>query len=79
MWSYNPPLRDMQFVIEDVLDAPSQWTQMPAFAEVDAGTVRFRLQVEGDPQMLPRVIASGPLLRPQDGGSVTELRYVLVR
>ena len=47
MWSYNPPLRDMQFVIEDVLDAPSQWTQMPAFAEVDADTARAVLEEAG--------------------------------
>ena len=36
MWQYVAPLRDMRFVIEDVLQAPSQWAQMPAFSECDA-------------------------------------------
>ena len=40
MWSYVPPLRDMQFVIEQVLDAPGEWSRMPAFAELDADTAR---------------------------------------
>ena len=47
MWSYNPPLRDMQFVIEDVLGAPSRWRQIPAFAEVDADTARAVLEQAG--------------------------------
>lgn len=40
MFSYTPPLRDMRFVIEDVLQAPAAWAAMPAFAELDAGTTR---------------------------------------
>ena len=47
MWSYTPPLRDMQFVIEDVLDAPSQWREMPAFAELDIETARAVLEEAG--------------------------------
>ena len=47
MWSYTPPLRDMQFVIEDVLQAPAAWAAMPAFAEVDAGTARAVLEEAG--------------------------------
>ena len=47
MWSYTPPLRDMQFVIEDVLDAPAAWRGMPAFAELDADTARAVLDEAG--------------------------------
>ena len=47
MWSYTPPLRDMQFVIEDVLDAPAAWRGMPDFAELDADTVRAVLDEAG--------------------------------
>ena len=47
MWSYTPPLRDMQFVIEDVLQAPAAWAEVPAFAEVDAGTARAVLEEAG--------------------------------
>ena len=42
MWSYTPPLSDMQFVIE-VLEAPAAWRGMPAFAELDADTARAAL------------------------------------
>lgn len=47
MWSYTPPLRAMQFVIEDVLQAPTAWTSMPAFAEIDASTARAVLEEAG--------------------------------
>lgn len=40
MWTYNAPLRDMHFVIEEVLGAPAEWTQTPAFADLDADTSR---------------------------------------
>lgn len=35
---YRAPLRDMRFVIEQVLQAPAAWHDMPAFAELDADT-----------------------------------------
>ncbi|WP_281915525.1 acyl-CoA dehydrogenase family protein [Caldimonas thermodepolymerans] len=35
---YRAPLRDMRFVIEEVLDAPAAWRETPVFAELDAGT-----------------------------------------
>ena len=38
MWTYQAPLRDMQFVIEDVLGAPARWPEVPAHAELDAAT-----------------------------------------
>jgi alkylation response protein AidB-like acyl-CoA dehydrogenase len=47
MWSYTPPLRDMQFVIEDVLQAPAAWAAIPAFAEIDADTARAVLEEAG--------------------------------
>ncbi len=47
MFSYTPPLRDMQFVIEDVLQAPAAWAAMPAFAEIDADTARAVLEEAG--------------------------------
>ena len=40
MWHYEPPLRDMRYVIEDVLGLPGQWARLPAFAELDADTAR---------------------------------------
>ena len=30
MWTYNTPLRDMHFFIEEVLQAPTAWAQTPA-------------------------------------------------
>jgi alkylation response protein AidB-like acyl-CoA dehydrogenase len=40
MWHYEPPLRDMRYVIEDVLALPAQWVRLPAFAELDADTAQ---------------------------------------
>jgi alkylation response protein AidB-like acyl-CoA dehydrogenase len=36
MFSYTPPLKDMQFVLSDLLDAPAILRTIPAFADVDA-------------------------------------------
>jgi len=47
MYSYTPPLRDMRFVIEDVLQAPTGWAAMPDFAEIDADTARAVLDEAG--------------------------------
>jgi hypothetical protein len=38
MWTYQAPLRDMQFVIDDVLGAPAQWPAVPAHADLDSPT-----------------------------------------
>ena len=35
-WDYEPPWRDMRFVIEELLDLPAQWARMPALAHADA-------------------------------------------
>ena len=40
MWQYEAPLRDMRYVIEDLLGLPAQWAGVPAFAELDADTAR---------------------------------------
>ncbi|MEO8058395.1 MAG: acyl-CoA dehydrogenase family protein [Burkholderiales bacterium] len=40
MWHYEPPLRDMRYVIEDVLGLPAQWARLAAFAELDADTAQ---------------------------------------
>lgn len=44
MWSYAAPLREMRFVIEDVLQAPALWQRTPAFADLDADTAAEVLQ-----------------------------------
>jgi len=44
MWTYTAPLRDMRFVIEEVLGAPEAWREMPAFADLDADTARQVLE-----------------------------------
>ncbi|MDO8458205.1 MAG: acyl-CoA dehydrogenase family protein [Burkholderiaceae bacterium] len=44
MWTYNAPLRDMHFVIEEVLKAPDAWAQTPVFADLDADTSRQILE-----------------------------------
>jgi alkylation response protein AidB-like acyl-CoA dehydrogenase len=36
MWQYVPPLQSIRFVIDEVLQAPAQWAEIPAFAELDA-------------------------------------------
>lgn len=35
MWNYQPPLREMRFVIEDVLQASKTWSRIPQFSELD--------------------------------------------
>ena len=47
MWHYAPPLRDMRFVIEELLQLPAQWARMPAFADLDADTARQVLAEAG--------------------------------
>ncbi len=44
---YTAPLQEMQFVIEQVLDAPAVWAQLPAYAEVDADLAREVLEQAG--------------------------------
>ena len=41
MPSYNPPLRDMQFVMHEVLKVSDEFKAMPPHAEVDVDTPRW--------------------------------------
>ncbi len=47
LYRYVPPLREMRFVIDDVLGAPSRWSAIPAFAEIDADTASELLAQAG--------------------------------
>lgn len=44
---YTPPLRDMQFVLHEVLDVVGQLKEIPAFADLDADTVNAVLEEGG--------------------------------
>ncbi|RWU17273.1 acyl-CoA dehydrogenase [Pseudomonas alkylphenolica] len=63
MSDYLPPLRDMEFLFNEVFDLPSQWARMPALAEhVDADTARAVLEQAG--KVIAQTIA--PLNRSGD-------------
>jgi alkylation response protein AidB-like acyl-CoA dehydrogenase len=47
MAQYTPPLRDMQFVLYELLDAVPQLREIPAFAELDAETINAVLEEGG--------------------------------
>ncbi|MBD8575337.1 acyl-CoA dehydrogenase family protein [Pseudomonas syringae] len=47
MWHYQPPLRDMQFVIEHWLDAPATWQRSEAFGFLDASLANQVLEQAG--------------------------------
>ena len=47
MWTYRPPLADMRFVIEDVLQASASWAEVPAFADLDIDTAAQVLEQAG--------------------------------
>jgi alkylation response protein AidB-like acyl-CoA dehydrogenase len=47
MPSYVPPLRDMQFVLHEVLQVAGEFKALPAHAEVDEGTVNAILEEGG--------------------------------
>ena len=44
---YNPPLRDMQFVLHELLDVCSEYKTLPAHAETDADTLNAVLEEGG--------------------------------
>jgi len=48
MWGYVAPLRDMQFVLDEWLEAGKDWAQIPAFAELGADTVQQILAAAAD-------------------------------
>lgn len=47
MGQYIAPLRDMQFVLHELLDVTSELKQMPSHAEVDADTINHVLEEGG--------------------------------
>ena len=47
MWRYDPPLRDMRFVIDEVLQAPAAWPAMAGFEELDADMAAQVLEQAG--------------------------------
>ena len=47
MPSYTPPLRDMQFVMHEVLKVGDEYKQMPAYADVDVDTINAILEEGG--------------------------------
>jgi len=47
MPAYNPPLRDMQFVLHEVLKVTDEFKAMPAHAEVDAETLNAVIEEAG--------------------------------
>ncbi|MFK8329814.1 acyl-CoA dehydrogenase C-terminal domain-containing protein [Pseudomonas sp. BJa5] len=63
MSDYLPPLRDMDFLFNEVFDIPAQWAGMPALAEqIDADTARAVLEQAG--KVIAQVVA--PLNRSGD-------------
>jgi alkylation response protein AidB-like acyl-CoA dehydrogenase len=75
MWGYSPPLEDMQFVIDELLEVRQDWRLIPRFAELDADTVPQILEAAGHfvVQSLAPINASGDLqgCRYEDGAVVT--------
>lgn len=55
MWTYQPPLRDIQFVLNEWLDASSMWQGIAEFADFDTDTVQQIL--EGAAQFSSEVLA----------------------
>jgi alkylation response protein AidB-like acyl-CoA dehydrogenase len=47
MSTYTPPLRDMQFVLHEVLDVTAHLKQLPAHADVDIDTINAVLEEGG--------------------------------
>ncbi len=47
MPSYNPPLRDMHFVIHELLGAVDELKKIPAYADLDADTINAVLEEGG--------------------------------
>ena len=47
MPSYTPPLRDMQFVMHEVLNVVDELKAIPRYADVDADTLNAVLEEGG--------------------------------
>ena len=79
MWTYTPPLRDMRFVIDEVLRAPAAWRQWPALHDIDSDTAAAVLEEAGRfaAGVLAPINASGDLqgCTWQDGAVRTPTGY----
>jgi alkylation response protein AidB-like acyl-CoA dehydrogenase len=74
MWHYEPPLRDLRFVIDEVLQAPSAWLDMAGFEDLDADMAAEVLSQAGRfaSQVLAPLNGPGDLAACQwDGAAVT--------
>jgi alkylation response protein AidB-like acyl-CoA dehydrogenase len=74
MWSYDPPLRDMSFVIDELLCVRQDWAHLPAFSDIDGETVPQILQAAAQfaVQTLAPLNAAGDMQGCRfDNGSVT--------
>jgi len=47
MSQYTPPIRDMQFVLHEMLNAEATFKSIPAFEEIDADTVNQIIEEGG--------------------------------
>jgi hypothetical protein len=47
MPQYNPPLRDMQFVLHELLNAADELKLLPKHADIDADTINAVLEEGG--------------------------------
>jgi len=63
MWHYEPPLRDIRFVTEELLNLPAQWALLPAYAELDVDTARQVIEEAGKfaSEVIAPLNASGDL------------------
>ena len=63
MWHYEPPLRDIRFVTEELLNLPAQWAELPAYAELDVDTARQVIEEAGKfaSEVIAPLNASGDL------------------
>lgn len=55
MPSYRAPLREMRFVMFELLDAQTVLNQMPAYADLDADTINAVLE---EARSLPKTLLS---------------------
>ncbi|MEO8299764.1 MAG: acyl-CoA dehydrogenase family protein [Burkholderiales bacterium] len=79
MWRYDPPLDDMRFVIDEVLQAPARWREMAGFESLDGDTAAQVLAEAGRfaSEVLAPLNAPGDLegCRWRDGQVTTPAGY----
>ena len=70
MPQYNPPIRDMQFLLHEVLDAVPTLQALPPHAGIDADTLTQRRQIQADVALALQL----PLHRIDANPAPTDLR-----